>query len=90
MLYAITLTGIMILMASRQLRFNDRVQQCTVLIPLMVTPLTLFQVPLVSFPAIWRVVLPSIDKGDAPQSYGDAGHRNVDVDESGDADLYLG
>ncbi|WP_305372398.1 L-type lectin domain-containing protein [Photobacterium leiognathi] len=32
----------------------------------------------------------SIDKGDAPQSYGDAGHRNVDVDESGTPDLILG
>ncbi|PSV15233.1 hypothetical protein C0W44_20670, partial [Photobacterium leiognathi subsp. mandapamensis] len=32
----------------------------------------------------------SIDKGDAPQSYGEAGHRNVDVDISGTPDLILG
>ncbi len=32
----------------------------------------------------------SIDKGDAPSSYGQVGHRNNDVDVSGTPDLILG
>lgn len=32
----------------------------------------------------------SIDKGDAPSSYGEVGHRNIDVDTSGTPDLILG
>ena len=32
----------------------------------------------------------SVDKGDAPSSYGEVGHRNEDVDQSGTPDLILG
>ncbi|SMY38319.1 GEVED domain-containing protein [Photobacterium andalusiense] len=32
----------------------------------------------------------SVDKGDAPETYGQVGHRNDDVDESGEPDLILG
>ncbi|PTB30909.1 hypothetical protein DAT36_19810, partial [Photobacterium phosphoreum] len=32
----------------------------------------------------------SVDKGDAPESYGQVGHRNDDVDSSGEPDLILG
>ena len=32
----------------------------------------------------------SVDKGDAPDTYGQVGHRNDDVDESGEPDLILG